>query len=151
MDVSDIFFSARGRGRGSERRREGGAIFMENPRRGGLPGGWGWGARGREVVCGELGGGGGLNFFFPPKCPPSYPCYMYRRSLKNLEKVVGIPGGDNCIKSCHVSGDRGFFSLPTCTESGQLCARLRKQSLVWPALIGSMGLDTYGENEGESQ
>ena len=48
------------------------SVFIENPRRGGVPG---EGPRGREGVCselGNLGGGGGLNFFFSgPKCPPS--------------------------------------------------------------------------------
>ena len=40
-------FSARGRGRGSARRRAGvGRFFMENPRRGSLPGGWGHGGEG---------------------------------------------------------------------------------------------------------
>ena len=80
VDVSDIFyfFSARGREggvRGAGRVGGGGDFFLENPRRGGggLPGGWGGGrARGREGVCGELGGGGGLNIFFSgPKFPPS--------------------------------------------------------------------------------
>ena len=56
-----LLFSARGRGRGSPRRREGGGgrFFIENPRMGRLPGGWGRGVRGREGVCGEFGGGGG--------------------------------------------------------------------------------------------
>ena len=64
MDVSDIFyfFSARRRGRGSLSRQEGGVVgffVIENPRTGG--GGLlgeGGGARGREGVCREFGGGG---------------------------------------------------------------------------------------------
>ena len=49
--------------------RGGGGFFMENPRKGGLPGGGGVGGEGvcgREGVCGEFGGGGGggLNIFF---------------------------------------------------------------------------------------
>ena len=46
VDVSDIFylFSALGRGKGeSEAPGGGGGLFAENPRRGGLPGGWGRG------------------------------------------------------------------------------------------------------------
>ena len=63
MDVSGIFyFSAQGRERGSRRQKggEGGRILME----GGLPGeGEEGGPRGREGVCGELGGGG-VHFCF---------------------------------------------------------------------------------------
>ena len=67
MDVSDIFvFSARERGRGSPRHREGGGdrFSIENPRKwgGGSPGrgprGWGGSAANWGI------GGGGLNFFF---------------------------------------------------------------------------------------
>ena len=55
-----LFLSARGRGMGCPRCQEGGGVrlFIENPRRGGLPGEEG-GGRGREGVCGEFGGGGG--------------------------------------------------------------------------------------------
>ena len=59
VDVSDFFFSARGGGRGSPRRREGagGRFFIENSRRGGVPGGEG--PRGQEGVCSEFGNSGG--------------------------------------------------------------------------------------------
>ena len=73
VDVSDIFFffSARGRGKGSPRHREGGTIFIENPRKGGVSrAGGGRGARGWEGVCGEFGKGGQIFFFgaeFPTK------------------------------------------------------------------------------------
>ena len=74
MVVSDIFnfFPARGRGRGSPRRRQGGErVFTKNARRGGgSPGGWG-GARGREGVCEKFGGGVAKYFFSGPKSPPS--------------------------------------------------------------------------------
>ena len=65
VDVSDfIFFSARGRGKGSPRSREGGrTIFYWNSQEGGSP------SR-VEGVCGKFGGGG-LNIFFSgPKLPP---------------------------------------------------------------------------------
>ena len=64
MDVSNIFyFFCLGGGEvGSPRRREGEGgddFFIENPRGGGVPGLVGaGGARGREGVCGALGGGG---------------------------------------------------------------------------------------------
>ena len=63
MDVSDIFhFFCSGEEKG-ESEALGGRFFIENPRRGGLPAGWGrGGAMGREGVCGEFGGGG-LNIF----------------------------------------------------------------------------------------
>ena len=70
MNVSDIFFifSARGRGRGSLRRREGGGgfgLFIENPRRGGVSSGRGAEGPGRFMrQIGAFGGGGGLNIFF---------------------------------------------------------------------------------------
>ena len=67
VDVSDIFIffllgggerGVRGAGRG------GGRFFIENPRRGGLPGGWGRGARGAgRVFAGNVGGGGAKYFF----------------------------------------------------------------------------------------
>ena len=78
-----LFFSARGGGRGSPRRQEGGGrFFIENPTERG---------RGREGVCGELGnfggeGGGALYFLLgpetstklwvrknPAKFPPNFP------------------------------------------------------------------------------
>ena len=63
-DVSDIFyfFSPSGEGKGvpeAPGRGGGGAIFLWKIPGGGSPGGWGGGARGREGVCGEFGGGGG--------------------------------------------------------------------------------------------
>ena len=61
MHVSDIFiFSARGRGRGSPRRREGGrgvGFLLENPRGGGVSKEGVGGAR--RVFAGNLGRGGG--------------------------------------------------------------------------------------------
>ena len=60
-----FIFSARGRGRGSPKCREGGGggFFIENPRRGGgLPGVGAGGARGREGACGNLGGVGKIFF-----------------------------------------------------------------------------------------
>ena len=68
VDISDIFiFSARGRGKGSPRRREGVGddFFVENPRRGGSPRrAGGRGARAARRVCaGNVGGGGQNNFF----------------------------------------------------------------------------------------
>ena len=65
-----LFFSARGRGRGSARRREGGGDFLlkipggEVSRAGGSRG-----ARGREGVCGEFGGRGAKYFFFGAEIP----------------------------------------------------------------------------------
>ena len=54
-----FIFSARGRGRGSPRRREGGGrIFIENPRRGCLRAGRG-GGEGLEGFFREIVGGGG--------------------------------------------------------------------------------------------
>ena len=66
MDVSDIFYSfCSGEGKGKSGGKEGGRarFFIENLTRGG--GGSpkkGGGARGREGVCGEFGGG--VNNFF---------------------------------------------------------------------------------------
>ena len=59
VDVSDIFFSAWGRGKGNPRRQEGSgsALFIENPR-GGLPGERGR-ARGLDSVCRNRRRGGG--------------------------------------------------------------------------------------------
>ena len=61
-----FIFSARGGGRGSLRRREGGSIFIENPRRGFSRRGRGRGAgRVSAGELGEFGGGeGGYIFFF---------------------------------------------------------------------------------------
>ena len=64
VDVSDIFYflcSGRGKGESEAPGGEGGGVFIENPRRGGLQDG-----RGREGVCGELGnfGGRGSKYFF---------------------------------------------------------------------------------------
>ena len=56
-----IFFSARGRGRESKAPGGGGDdFFIENPRREGLPGGWGWRGEGPgRVFAGNFGPGGG--------------------------------------------------------------------------------------------
>ena len=77
VDVSDIFnfFSARGRGRGSPRRREGGGNFLlKIPGGGGGSPGWvGAGGRGAgRVFAGNFGGGGAKYFFSGPKFPPSF-------------------------------------------------------------------------------
>ena len=64
-----FFFSARGRGKGSPRRREGGGDgFLWK-----IPGGGGGLPRRWEGVCGEFfWGAGGLNILFSgPKFPPS--------------------------------------------------------------------------------
>ena len=63
VDVSDIFFSARGGGRGTPRRREchragGDRLFIENPRRGGLQERRGLGAGRVSAGNWELGIGG---------------------------------------------------------------------------------------------
>ena len=59
-----FIFSARGSPRCREG-RGGGTIFYRKSQEGGvLPGGWVGRARGREGVCGDFGGGGGLNIFF---------------------------------------------------------------------------------------
>ena len=69
MDVLDVFYLLGGRGRGSPRHQEGeGRFFAETPRRGGLPGVGGGGARGREGVCGEWGEA--KYFFSGPIFPP---------------------------------------------------------------------------------
>ena len=63
-----LFFLCLGEGKGVRGTRNGvgGASFLiENPRRGvSQERGGGGGARGREGVCGDLGGGGELNIFF---------------------------------------------------------------------------------------
>ena len=63
VDVSDIsIFFCSGRGRGSPRRQEGRGdrFFIENPRRGGVPGGGGAkGPGGCLRRIGEILGGGG--------------------------------------------------------------------------------------------
>ena len=45
---------------------------MENPRRGGLPGGWGRGGRGAGRVFEGHFGGGGLNIFFGAEIPTKF-------------------------------------------------------------------------------
>ena len=66
MDVSDFFFffcSGRGKGESEAPGGVGDRFFIENPRRGGRPGG----AEGPEGCLrriGEFWGGGGLNIFF---------------------------------------------------------------------------------------
>ena len=71
VDVSDIFyFSARGKGRGSPRCREGGGgggggrLFVENPRRRGSPGRVGQGGEGPGGCLRGISGGRGPDFFF---------------------------------------------------------------------------------------
>ena len=72
-----LFFSARGRGRGIPRRREGGGerFFTENPRRGvcrvGWGGGGGGGGRGAARVFARNLGGEAKYFFSGLKFPPS--------------------------------------------------------------------------------
>ena len=73
MDVSDISFffcSGEGKGESEEPGGGGGRFFIEIPRRGGLPGGWGRGRGAGRVFAGNLGGG--LNIFSGPKLPPSF-------------------------------------------------------------------------------
>ena len=64
----------RGAGRGGE-----GGFLLEIPEGGESPGGWG--ARGREGVCGELGGA--QYFFSGPKFPPSK-CHSHCALSPNL-------------------------------------------------------------------
>ena len=53
-------FVCSGEGKGESEALGGGGydFFIANPRRGGLPGGWGWGARAGRVFAGNWGGGG---------------------------------------------------------------------------------------------
>ena len=72
MDVSDIFFLLGGGERESEEPREGGTIFIENPRRVGGFSRRGRGRGGREagrVFAGNFGGVGGENIFFGAESP----------------------------------------------------------------------------------
>ena len=73
MDVSDFFYffrtgevkeesEAPGRGEGR--------IFIENPKKGGLPDGGG--PKGLGGVCGELGGRGAKYFFFGAEMPTKF-------------------------------------------------------------------------------
>ena len=72
MDVSDIFYFFRSGEVKEESEATGrgeGRIFIENPKKGGLPGGGG-GRRAWRVFVGNWGGGE-LNIFLSgPKCPP---------------------------------------------------------------------------------
>ena len=85
VDVSEtfLFFSARGRGRGSPRRGEGkGAIFYGKSQEGGggLPGRWGRVGKGPGgCLLGIWGGGGAKHFFSGPKCPLE----MFNPDLQN--------------------------------------------------------------------
>ena len=63
---------------------------MKNARRGGSLGRGGGRARGREGVCGDLGGGGAKYFVSGPKFPPSSTC------LDASEKWVSL--GIHCIE-----------------------------------------------------
>ena len=85
MDVSDIFnfFSARRRGKGSPRRREGGERFFctKNPRRGVSRAGGAGGEGPGGCLRGFWGGGVAKFFFSGPKFPPS------------LRKIAGTPAG----------------------------------------------------------
>ena len=67
-----FIFSARGRERGSEAPERGweGSVFIENARRGGLPGERRRGGRrAGRASAGNLGGRGGLNIFFGAEMP----------------------------------------------------------------------------------
>ena len=91
----DFFFSARGRGRRSPGRQEGGeAVFIENLRRGGgLSKG---GARGgREGSAANLGGA--TYFFSGPKRPPRklqpkiHPRFVSKIAPKSVPKIPPPP------------------------------------------------------------
>ena len=43
---------------------------------------------------------------------PVFMCNSVRGSPQNVEKIARFPGGEICVKSCHVSGCHGFFSVP---------------------------------------
>ena len=38
-------------------------------------------------------------------------CNLVRKSPQNVEKMAQLPGGERCVKSCHVSGCHGFVSV----------------------------------------
>ena len=52
-----IFFCP-GEGKGESEAPGGARLFIENPRRGGLTGGWGWGGEGPGGCLRGIGGGG---------------------------------------------------------------------------------------------
>ena len=74
MDVSDfLFVFLLGEGKGeSEEPGGGGAIFIENLRRGWLLGGWGRGGEGPGGCLRGIWGVGAKSFFSGPKFPPRF-------------------------------------------------------------------------------
>ena len=113
MDVSDFFFGARGRGRGSPRCQEvEERFFTENPRRGGFAGwlGGGRGARGQEGVCEKIGGG--VNIFFRARNS-----YQVNHSLKQFLESLHmhlrlIPSNSVRINSLLVEAKRCYPRRP---------------------------------------
>ena len=139
-----LFFSARGSGKGSPRRREegGGRFLIENPSRGGLPG-RAEGARGWEGVCGEFwaggGVGGGLNIFFRGQNSHQDIVYELNSNRSNLSVFLGryhrmpmyIKQGDKRIPSEFLatrlwSKERrsGWHSDPKNSKNGKKHAKM---------------------------
>ena len=120
VDVSDyfyLFFSARGRGRGSPWCQEGAGVgfLLKIPGGGGVLPREGGGGEGAGGCLRGIFGGGELNFFFSGPLDffgffPVFMCNLVRRALKSGESSEQS-SGENRVKSCHVCGCHGFFRL----------------------------------------
>ena len=58
-------------------------------------------------------------------------CDLVRKPPKNLEKVAKVPGGEHCVKSCHVSSCHGFSS----PEMGKLQTGFLQGRRKFPHLL----------------
>ena len=86
------FFSAWGGRRGSPRCRGGGSVDLhwKSQEGGGVLSGKGRGRGAGRVSAANrgIGGGGGLNIFSGPRCPPSYAIVHYVQLLRNYCAIV---------------------------------------------------------------
>ena len=79
--------------RGARREGGGGGFFIESPKRGVLPGEGGGGPRGREGVCGDFLGGGGLNIFFRGR--------NSHQVLLSCNHLIGSASSNDLILVCY--------------------------------------------------
>ena len=68
---------------------------------------------------------------------PGFMCNLVRKSPQNVEKMVRFPGGERCVKSCHVSGCHGsfFFSGPNKYMSNGIFMQTRDKNRSTPLCL----------------